>query len=93
MISWIVKMLLFWHHQKLSLLDPGVKILYDILTHLSIFSPPCNNKWQNFICLSYLLEKMYCYRKIILMIFDYLWCFYFAYQYIIQQIYKCFYEL
>ena len=32
MISWIVIMLLFWHYQKLSQLDPGVKILYDILT-------------------------------------------------------------
>ena len=32
MISWIVKMLLFWHYQNLSELDPGVKISYDILT-------------------------------------------------------------
>ena len=41
MISWIVKMLLFWHYQKVSQLDPGVKILYDILTPspLDIFTP------------------------------------------------------
>ena len=32
MISWIVKMLFFWHYQNLSELDPGVKISYDILT-------------------------------------------------------------
>ena len=41
MISWKVKMLLFWHYQKVSQLDPGVKISYDILTpsHLDIFTP------------------------------------------------------
>ena len=42
MISWIVKMLLFWQYQKLSQLDPGVKISYDILTPpspLDIFTP------------------------------------------------------
>ena len=41
MISWIVKMLLFWHYQKLYQLDPGVKISYDILTPppLDIFNP------------------------------------------------------
>ena len=32
MISLVVIMLLFWHYQKLSQLDPGVKISYDILT-------------------------------------------------------------
>ena len=32
MISLIVMMLLFWHYQKLSQLDPWVKISYDILT-------------------------------------------------------------
>ena len=32
MISCIVIMLLFSHFQKLSQLDPGVKISYDILT-------------------------------------------------------------
>ena len=34
MISWQVKMLLFWHYQKVSQLDPGVKISppLDILT-------------------------------------------------------------
>ena len=40
MISWIVKMLLFWHYQKLYQLDPGVKLSYDILTpRLDIFNP------------------------------------------------------
>ena len=41
MISWNVKMLLFWHYQKVSQLDPGVKISYDILTPspLDIFTP------------------------------------------------------
>ena len=34
MISWVVTMLLFWHFQKLSQLDPGVKISYDIVTPL-----------------------------------------------------------
>ena len=32
------------------------------------FDPSSNNQWQSFICLSYLLEKMYYYIKIILMI-------------------------
>ena len=33
-------MLLFWHYQNLSELDPGVKILYDILTPpLDILTP------------------------------------------------------
>ena len=40
MISWIVKMLLFWQYQKLSQLEPGVKISYDILTPPHIFWPP-----------------------------------------------------
>ena len=44
MISWIVKMLLFWHYQNLSELDPGVKISYDILPPppppLKYFDPP-----------------------------------------------------
>ena len=42
MISWKVKMLLFWHYQKLSQLDLGVKISYDILTPLPsrYFHPP-----------------------------------------------------
>ena len=40
MISWIVKMLLFWHYQNLSELNPGVKISYDILTPpLDILTP------------------------------------------------------
>ena len=32
MISWKVKMLLFLHYQKVSQLNPGVKISYNILT-------------------------------------------------------------
>ena len=40
MISWIVKMLLFWHYQKLYQLDLGVKISYNILTPLRYFQPP-----------------------------------------------------
>ena len=41
MISLIVMMLLFWHYQKLSQLDPWVKISYDILTPPSrYFHPP-----------------------------------------------------
>ena len=39
MISWIVEMLLFWTYQKLSQLDPRVKISYDILTPPDIFTP------------------------------------------------------
>ena len=40
MISLIVIMHLFWQYQKLSQLDPGVKISYDILTPPDIFTPP-----------------------------------------------------
>ena len=43
MISWMVKMLLFWHYQKLNQLNPGVKISYDILTPLDIFN---SLKWS-----------------------------------------------
>ena len=75
MISWIVKMLLFWHHQNLSELDPGVKISYDILTPppLRYFDPPQKsmNQWQSFVCILYLVDhvdKIYHYVKIILMI-------------------------
>ena len=40
MISLIVMMLLFWPYQKLSQLDPWVKISYDILTPpLDILTP------------------------------------------------------
>ena len=41
MISLKIRMLLFWHYQKVSQLDPGVKISYDILTPspLDIFTP------------------------------------------------------
>ena len=65
MISWIVKMLLFWHYQKVSQLNPGLKISYDILTlsPLRYFHPP-----QSFVCISHLLDKIYHYIKIISMI-------------------------
>ena len=121
MIPCVVILLLSWHYQKLSQLDLGVKISYDILTdspqvindkvlfavHICLirsikilallmifwvvlmlliftlpktiptwpgdqntvwyFDPPSNNQWQSFICLSYLLEKMYYFIKIMLM--------------------------
>ena len=67
MISLIIIMLLFWHDQKLSQLDQGSKYCTIFLPPLDIFTPS-NNQWQSFICLSYLLEKMYYYIKIILMI-------------------------
>ena len=123
MISCVVILLLqnLLHYQKLSQLDLGIKISYDILTdspqvindkvlfvvHICLmisikiltllmifwvvlmlliftlpktiptwprgqnivwyFDPPSNNQWQSFICLSYLLEKMYYYIKIMLM--------------------------
>ena len=71
MISWIVIMLLFWHYQRQSQLDPGVKISYIILPPPpppEIFSAPSNNRWQSFVCISYLLNKIYHYIKIISMI-------------------------
>ena len=36
--------------------------------HMIFWHPPSNNQWQSFICLSYLLEKMHYYFKIIWMI-------------------------
>ena len=39
MISLVIIMVLFWHYQKLSQLDPRVKISYIILTPLDIFNP------------------------------------------------------
>ena len=39
MISWVVIMLLFWHYQKLSQLDPGVKLSYDIWPPSRYFDP------------------------------------------------------
>ena len=69
MISWKAKMLLFWYYQKVSQLDPGVKISYDILTPspLDIFTP-LKNRWQSFVCILYLFDKIYLYIKIISMI-------------------------
>ena len=40
MISLVIIMVLFWHYQKLSQLDPGVKITYIILTPPRYFQPP-----------------------------------------------------
>ena len=69
MISLIVMMLLFWHYQKLSRLDPWVKISYDILTPTpSRYFDPLKNRWQSFVCILYLVDKIYHYVKIILMI-------------------------
>ena len=60
MISWTIIMLLFWYYQKLSKLDPEVKISYDIFTPTRYFAFN--------VCISYLLDKIYHYIKIILMI-------------------------
>ena len=68
MISWKVKMLLFWHYQNLSQLDPGVKISYDILTPPLDILTPLKNPWQSIVCILYLVDKIYHYVKIILMI-------------------------
>ena len=63
MISLIVKMLLFWHYQNLSELDPGVKISYDILNPPSRYFDPLKNRWQSFVCILYLFDKIYHYKK------------------------------
>ena len=68
MISWIVKMLLFWHYQNISELDPGVKISYNILTPPLDILTPLKNRWQSFVCILYLVDNIYHYFKIILMI-------------------------
>ena len=67
MISWIVIMLLFWHYQKLSQFDPGVKISRYFRPPTP--SPPPNNPWKTVVCISYLLDKIYHYIKIILVIY------------------------
>ena len=74
MISWIVVMLLFWHYQKLSQLNPGkkisrgvgVKISYNILTPLDIFTPPpqiINDKvlfvFHIYLTISIIISKSY----------------------------------
>ena len=66
MISWIVIiviMLLFWHYQKLSQLPtrPGGQNI------VRYFDPPTRYFAFN-VCISYLLDKIYHYIKIILMI-------------------------
>ena len=54
MISWIVKMLLFWHCQNLSELNRGFKILYDILTPTPLdILTPLKNRWQSFVPILY----------------------------------------
>ena len=60
MISWIVKMLSFWHYQKLSQLDPGVKISYDILTPSRYFHPPNESMTKFFFAFHiYLVKSLY----------------------------------
>ena len=63
MISLIDMMLLFWRYQKLSQLDPGVKISYNILTPPSPLDilTPLKNRWQSFVCILYLVDKIYHY--------------------------------
>ena len=40
MVSWIVKMLLFWHYQKLYQLNPGGQnIVHYFAPPLDIFNP------------------------------------------------------
>ena len=80
-------MLLIFTLPKLSQLDQGVKISYDILT------PLLNNQWQSFICLSYLLDKRRCiiiskHIHDFLGIYD---AFILHYQHMISQSYEWFY--
>ena len=60
MISWIVKMLLFWQYQKVSRLDRGGEniVRYFDPSPLDIFTP-INNRWQSFVCISHLHDKIY----------------------------------
>ena len=60
MISWIVIMLLFWHHQKLT--QPGDENIvryFDPLPSRYFHLPQIIN------CISYLLDKIFHYIKII----------------------------
>ena len=46
----------------------GQNIVRYFTPHPQIFWPPSNNQWQNFVCVSYLLDNIYHYIKIMLMI-------------------------
>ena len=59
MISWIIIMLVFWHYQKLSQLDPGVKISYDILTPPRYFHPQWIDDEVFFAFHNYLIRSLY----------------------------------
>ena len=61
-------MILFLNYQKLSQLNLGVKISYDILTpSLDIFTTSIN-RWKSFVCIPYQLDKIVHYIIIISMI-------------------------
>ena len=62
--SWVVLMLLISTLLKTIPTWPGGQ---NIVRYFDPH-PPSNNQWQSFSCLSYLLEKMYYYIKIVLMI-------------------------
>ena len=57
----ILTSMIFWSRGR------NIIMIYWLLP-LTMFWPPINNQWQSFICISYLLEKMHYYIKIILMI-------------------------
>ena len=66
MISWVVIMLLFWHYQKLSQLDPGVKLSYDILPAPSRYFDPAQIidykvlfVFHNYLIKSIIILKLY----------------------------------
>ena len=61
MVFWVVLPLLIFTLPKTIPTWPGGQ---NIVWY---FDPPSNDQWQSFICLSYLLEKMYYYIKIMLM--------------------------
>ena len=72
MISWIVIKLLFWHYQKLCQTRPGGQNIvryFDPPLYIFPHLPhPPNNRWKTVVCISYLLDKIYHYIKIISMI-------------------------
>ena len=61
----IMILFLHWCNQYPSQLDPGVEISHDILTPPP---PPSNDQLQSFVCILHLVDKIYHYVKIILMI-------------------------